>query len=358
MESFKRLNAPESFIRKSEKLKSILFVKKYIKNIKNKQKIKGNKLALNNKRDKKYWRNLKFEDIWSTDDNKKILSKMQFGKCGYCDSILDENAPHIDHFYPKSQISKFEGGKSIPFHPQYTGRKQTILTINGFWWLAYDWNNYVLTCSTCNGKFKKDIFPIKEKLKKNFLEKKKYTPLIFNPFNNIKQYKYFTYTQFGLIQPVKKNNIAKNTIYVYGLDRTQLSRKRKNICSEALNLIYEFIDKKSNNKPYVNELNRLIEIGHISSEFSSVIKSIFFEITGIHWDLFEKTYSIEFQYIDKKLITILDAQFLAIKLKESNNNINIQNEIISFHTNNIDFSNEIKQILGVILYESNINSPI
>lgn len=66
-------------------------------------------------------------------------------KCAYCEVVIEGNQPgDMEHFRPKKEvrdfdnriIEKLEGGIRIP-HP-------------GYYWLAYDWTNLLLSCNECN----------------------------------------------------------------------------------------------------------------------------------------------------------------------------------------------------------------
>lgn len=56
-----------------------------------------------------------------------------FGKCAYCEAPTHEVAfGDVEHYRPKSE----------------------------YWWLAYNYDNYLASCQLCNQKFKKAKFPI------------------------------------------------------------------------------------------------------------------------------------------------------------------------------------------------------
>jgi len=52
-------------------------------------------------------------------------------KCWYCESPINSSRPHVDHFRPKSRVSE-------------------DLSHDGYYWLAYEWSNYRLSCEFCN----------------------------------------------------------------------------------------------------------------------------------------------------------------------------------------------------------------
>lgn len=83
----------------------------------------------------------KFPALWSP--LKEVLLDLFHDKCAYCDAAF----PHveygdIEHFRPKAEVTGDDD------HP-------------GYWWLAYDPNNYMPSCQLCNqGNAKKNNFPV------------------------------------------------------------------------------------------------------------------------------------------------------------------------------------------------------
>jgi uncharacterized protein (TIGR02646 family) len=75
---------------------------------------------------------LRFPDHWSKPDVRGALFAMHGRVCAYCQCGLPPNDPgDVEHFRPKSE----------------------------YWWLAYQFKNYLLSCSRCNRNCKKADFP-------------------------------------------------------------------------------------------------------------------------------------------------------------------------------------------------------
>jgi uncharacterized protein (TIGR02646 family) len=66
---------------------------------------------------------------------KKWLSDISFGKCWYCERRSPLAEMDVDHFRPKLDL---------------TVDRVVVATHGGYWWLAYDWHNYRLSCQRCN----------------------------------------------------------------------------------------------------------------------------------------------------------------------------------------------------------------
>ncbi len=72
------------------------------------------------------WRKLKGE-----------LEKASGGKCWYCESGQHRSDNAVDHFRPKNKNRSGEH--------------------EGYWWLAFDWQNYRYSCTYCNSRRKDEL---------------------------------------------------------------------------------------------------------------------------------------------------------------------------------------------------------
>jgi hypothetical protein len=77
---------------------------------------------------------MKSEDFsaYKDDGVREALTELSHGKCAYCESpVSGSSQTDIEHYRPKGMV------RDKPDHP-------------GYWWLAMDWNNLVLSCMHCN----------------------------------------------------------------------------------------------------------------------------------------------------------------------------------------------------------------
>lgn len=86
----------------------------------------------------------KTHGIWS--DFKPNLVKLCGKKCWYSECLIEGDYGDVDHFRPKNRSLDASGKVQLE---------------DGYWWLAYDYTNYRLSCSICNQIGKKDYFPVK-----------------------------------------------------------------------------------------------------------------------------------------------------------------------------------------------------
>lgn len=83
---------------------------------------------------------IEFPDHWNKPDVRGALYAMHGWVCAYCQCALPRNDDGaVEHFRPKSGDAK---------GPQL------------YWWLAYDFGNYLLSCRDCNSARKSTKFPL------------------------------------------------------------------------------------------------------------------------------------------------------------------------------------------------------
>jgi uncharacterized protein (TIGR02646 family) len=77
---------------------------------------------------------------------KDALKTAQHGKCAFCESrITHVQHGDVEHFRPKKGVLR--GG---------------LLLRPGYYWLAYDWDNLLLSCQICNQRHKRNTFPLQK----------------------------------------------------------------------------------------------------------------------------------------------------------------------------------------------------
>ncbi|WP_157560061.1 hypothetical protein U8527_13005 [Kordia algicida OT-1] len=173
--------------------------------------------------------------VYSNPTVKEALIKMSIGKCAYCESdILVTYVGDIEHFRPKGEIEELKAtGNSKP----------------GYYWLAANWDNLLLSCRNCNQKSKQrtasddrlnslgkmNQFPLFDETKRarspedNFQEEEK-VRLLLNPCIEDPE-EYFKYNiNSGVIQPKKQEEFPKQralaSVKVFGLQRVPLVHAR------------------------------------------------------------------------------------------------------------------------------------
>jgi hypothetical protein len=103
--------------------------------------------------------------LWS--ELKEHLFDLFHGKCGYCEAYVKHvGSGDVEHYRPKAEV---------------TGDKNH----RGYYWLAYEPNNYLPACELCNRPAKKNNFPISQNSMRAYRPEdaiEKEEPLLLNPY--------------------------------------------------------------------------------------------------------------------------------------------------------------------------------
>ena len=87
-------------------------------------------------------------NIYGHEDVKKTLIELQKKCCCFCESrITHISSGDVEHFRPKNGYTQNDDDQ---FHKP------------GYFWLAYDWCNLFYACESCNRRYKRNLFPLKD----------------------------------------------------------------------------------------------------------------------------------------------------------------------------------------------------
>ena len=85
----------------------------------------------------------KYESLWTDDRIRDWLLAQFSNKCWYTEAKESISPIHVDHYRPKGRLRVDYADEGV----------------EGYWWLAFDWNNYRIAGWLINSK-KNDVFPI------------------------------------------------------------------------------------------------------------------------------------------------------------------------------------------------------
>ena len=236
-----------------------------------------------------------FPELWK--EYKSLFAYAQFDKCGFCESsVLKTSYGDVEHYRPKSEVSQ------LPDDPEAFGRQReasatvkarqvTLVCQTGYYWLAYDWSNYLLACSNCNAIFKGTLFPVKEN-PRAVPPLKTHPPenaLLLNPFDDKDPGDHLRFTRDGFV--LERTQYGRATIDTCGLYREALVKAREFAAGRAYDLAREL------RKPPKSQNSRLLrdcyEIGEDEAEYCGMVRSIFKDVSGISWEQVVKKYAKE-----------------------------------------------------------------
>jgi uncharacterized protein (TIGR02646 family) len=151
--------------------------------------------------------------IYGHKDVKDALKKAQLDKCAFCETKLPRSSGDVEHFRPKGGYKQQDSDK---------------LQKNGYYWLAYNWDNLFFSCEYCNRIFKRNLFPLEnphERANSHNHDLDKEIPLLINPAKESPQD--FIEFKAEYAFPVNKNLKGKTTIDCFGLNDDELVEDRR-----------------------------------------------------------------------------------------------------------------------------------
>src|SRR3954466_3803379 len=154
---------------------------------------------------------------------KASLIAAQDYKCCFCESKIGHIAyGDVEHYRPKAGWVQDEEPINKP----------------GYYWLAYDWDNLLLSCEKCNQRYKKNYFPLANNARalSHHNDIGAEEPLFIHPGKEDAE----AFITFNEEVPVEVNRNIRGaaTIKRLGLDRELLNEQRR----EKLNLIRDLYE--------------------------------------------------------------------------------------------------------------------
>lgn len=174
----------------------------------------------------------KNEKLWRDARVRDWLLSLFHGKCWYTEAQDVVSAFHVDHYRPKGRVADLM--KNVR---------------EGYWWLAFDWNNYRICGQLINVK-KKDLFPLDEPDVATCDDPqslKKEAPTLIDPLTDDARLISFEMDEDGCIAvsvpgatPIETARV-KATIDILGLNRLdRLNRKRADVWQDCCEKIAEY----------------------------------------------------------------------------------------------------------------------
>lgn len=196
--------------------------------------------------------------VYAASDVKEQLKEDQKGKCAYCERFLNGDYGAVEHFRPK-------GGYCL------NGK----LERPGYYWLAYDWNNLLFSCSECNTSYKGNHFPLEDENMRDIasqdISKEKallIQPVVENPGDFIAFHKHIVVAKNGNLK-------GKTTIALLKLnDRKDLKEKRERRWEdyEKLVLMKEIALKMNHSELLSLVQSQMLKLTSESNEFTGMFK--------------------------------------------------------------------------------------
>jgi uncharacterized protein (TIGR02646 family) len=213
-----------------------------------------------------------FESHWLNDAIRMPVWKSQGRKCAYCERVRDpKREADIDHYRPKAEV---------------TGRADHL----GYWWLAYEWENYLFSCKTCNQEYKKNAFPIPDESQRALQPKDELAaeqPYLINPFDEDPEPN-FAYDWVGgagifvKVLGVDEGGRGDSTQKSVGLNRTRLMEERAKFLPALENLQQSLtMALMQNNHKLIERYRRMVRELTREDRFFAGFSRYYFRACGL-----------------------------------------------------------------------------
>lgn len=103
-----------------------------------------------------------FKDVWGI-HKRAFIDAQGRGKCGYCEVRVTASSPgDVEHYRPKAELKEAsdQGTRKATPRRRDRTRKYRPPLKPGYWWLAYEWDNWLFACTHCNSAWKGNQFPV------------------------------------------------------------------------------------------------------------------------------------------------------------------------------------------------------
>jgi uncharacterized protein (TIGR02646 family) len=187
---------------------------------------------------------------------KDALVKAQHAKCCYCErKILASGYGDVEHFRPKGAVLQDEN--SAEERP-------------GYYWLAYEWTNLLVSCSVCNTSHKRTFFPLANPSKRarahtDLLARER--PMLVDPAAEDPR----RHIRFEGDAPYALTERGRKTIERLGLRRGDLLERRQKLL-RILTALRSVVEKLGPTEQESQDASALMRrYAESSEEFSSMV---------------------------------------------------------------------------------------
>lgn len=220
---------------------------------------------------------------------KPFFMGAQQRKCGFCEVKITESTGDVEHYRPKNAVwTVNEPGGEQEDRVNVRGRCFNKDFESGYWWLTYSWDNYLLSCPTCNQKWKSALFPIAETRSGPPVvgDETTETPLLLDPFGVESPSDHLAFDALGQIEAYQNSVKGVKTIETCGLDRESLRSARHEKAVRAYRLLKRLLSSGTEVETQ-GILQEFREMGQVEYAHSGMVRSIFEQSTGMNWNQLE-----------------------------------------------------------------------
>jgi len=222
---------------------------------------------------------------------KGVFSEAQHGKCAFCEAFTSAvSTGHVDHFRPKGAVAELgedpDGwGEEVPGTSNVEGRRPRKLSDRGYWWLAYEWENFCFVCERCNTGWKRTIFPVAD-------EPRRLPPspdveescLLLDPYGGETPSDHLLFDEQGWVEAAPGSRIGFETVRTLGLDREPLRWSREEKARKTTQLL-NTLDRDPNS--WRETLDDLVRLGDRRYVHAGMVRIMAERWLGLSWEELE-----------------------------------------------------------------------
>ena len=170
-------------------------------------------------------------DVYGHRSVKEALLEAQYGKCCYCESKFGATSYGVvEHFRPKGSVQQ---------------DRDQRMEYPGYYWLAYRWDNLLVSCEVCNTTHKRNLFPLgddTERARTHQHDLEVERPLFFDPGNEDPR-QHIRFQRAEVVYLTERGRVTIDGLGL-GLGRSVLEEARRERLAhlEALRWIVELED--------------------------------------------------------------------------------------------------------------------
>jgi uncharacterized protein (TIGR02646 family) len=187
-------------------------------------------------------------------EQKAALLDLFNGKCAFCETPIGPGMHgDVEHFRPKGAVTEEDGSKAKYVDDQGEEREHP-----GYYWLAYDWRNLLLSCQLCNqpsagGGGKRNYFPLRNPADRAHQpdDEEREEPLFIHPWFEDPA-KHFAFDETGAIIPLTDK--AEKCVERLVLNRDALITARRETYEVACDKVYALAGKSPEDATSIERL--------------------------------------------------------------------------------------------------------
>lgn len=225
-----------------------------------------------------------FPDHWRA--YKDQFEPAQFGKCGFCESkVTVVSVGAVEHHAPKSEVQALDArGEEHADSSNVKGRKTPVLHAHGYWWRAYDWDNWLYACDRCNSAWKRCLYPVAEDPHPAPDEATAVTALLLHPYDD-EPLDHLDFDEQGFILAWQHSPRGNATIATCGLDRESLRKERAAVAGRADRHARRVAKAIAEGTDRVLEDNvvDLLDLGAPASAWAGVVRATVRRVLALDW---------------------------------------------------------------------------